>query len=145
MRILGLIALLIWATELKPSWIGEGVRYLFATLTRISTTHSSIRLALSAGSAGRRSTTTRRILRKLLLCSVVLLTVLSLVQVGAVSQPDSRRMPLFENLGTLHHAITTTSEQAQQYFDQALRLVMSSTMKRPFMRLTKPPFSTSRY
>src|SRR5262245_44190813 len=31
--------------------------------------------------------------------------------------------PLFENLGTLHHTITTTSEQAQRYFDQGLRLV----------------------
>ncbi|NOS80771.1 MAG: hypothetical protein E8D46_09305 [Nitrospira sp.] len=31
--------------------------------------------------------------------------------------------PLFDNLGSLHHPITTTSEQAQQYFDQGLRLV----------------------
>lgn len=31
--------------------------------------------------------------------------------------------PLFENLGALHHPITTTSETAQQYFDQGLRLV----------------------
>jgi tetratricopeptide (TPR) repeat protein len=31
--------------------------------------------------------------------------------------------PLFENLGSLHHPITTTSEQAQHYFDQGLRLV----------------------
>ncbi len=31
--------------------------------------------------------------------------------------------PLFDNLGTLHHPITTTSEQAQRYFDQGLRLV----------------------
>ncbi len=30
---------------------------------------------------------------------------------------------LFENLGTLHHAMTTTSSRAQQYFDQGLRLV----------------------
>jgi tetratricopeptide (TPR) repeat protein len=30
---------------------------------------------------------------------------------------------LFDNLGTLHHEITTTSELAQQYFDQGLRLV----------------------
>ena len=30
---------------------------------------------------------------------------------------------LFDNLGTLHHTITTTSEHAQQYFDQGLRLV----------------------
>lgn len=31
-------------------------------------------------------------------------------------------VPLFDNLGTWHHAITTTSEQAQRYFDQGLRL-----------------------
>ena len=31
--------------------------------------------------------------------------------------------PLFNNLGSLHHPITTTSEQAQRYFDQGLRLV----------------------
>ncbi len=31
--------------------------------------------------------------------------------------------PLFDNLGTLHHPITTTSEKTQQHFDQGLRLV----------------------
>ena len=30
---------------------------------------------------------------------------------------------LFDNLGTLHHEITTTSERAQRFFDQGLRLV----------------------
>ena len=30
--------------------------------------------------------------------------------------------PLYDNLGSLHHAITTTSPVAQQYFDQGLRL-----------------------
>jgi tetratricopeptide (TPR) repeat protein len=35
----------------------------------------------------------------------------------------SAPVPLFDNLGTLHHAITTSSEQAQRYFDQGLRLV----------------------
>jgi hypothetical protein len=30
--------------------------------------------------------------------------------------------PLYDNLGTLHHAITTKSPVAQQYFDQGLRL-----------------------
>lgn len=30
---------------------------------------------------------------------------------------------LYDNLGTLHHPITTTSELAQRYFDQGLRLV----------------------
>ena len=31
--------------------------------------------------------------------------------------------PLFKDLGTLHHPITTSSPQAQQYFDQGLRLI----------------------
>ncbi len=31
--------------------------------------------------------------------------------------------PLFDNLGSLHHPITTTSERAQRYFDQGLRLL----------------------
>ena len=31
--------------------------------------------------------------------------------------------PLFDNLGSLHHPITTTSEKAQRYFDQGLRLI----------------------
>jgi tetratricopeptide (TPR) repeat protein len=31
--------------------------------------------------------------------------------------------PLYDNLGTLHHAITTESDVAQQYFDQGLRLI----------------------
>src|SRR6185295_2925265 len=30
---------------------------------------------------------------------------------------------LFDNLGSLHHPITTTSEQTQRYFDQGLRFV----------------------
>ena len=33
--------------------------------------------------------------------------------------------PLFDNLGTLHHPISTSSPKAQQYFDQGLRLVFA--------------------
>ncbi len=33
--------------------------------------------------------------------------------------------PLFDNLGNLHHPITTSSPEAQQYFDQGLRLVFA--------------------
>jgi len=32
-------------------------------------------------------------------------------------------VPLYDNLGSLHHPITTASPKAQQYFDQGLRLV----------------------
>jgi len=42
-------------------------------------------------------------------------------EAAPVDQTDAP--PLFDNLGSLHHPITTTSEQAQRYFDQGLRLV----------------------
>lgn len=70
--------------------------------------------------------TTRQILSGWLLCIVAWLTVLVLCpsQVRAGAPYDSQHpVPLFDNLGTLHHAITTSSEQAQRYFDQGLRLV----------------------
>src|SRR5829696_1986465 len=42
------------------------------------------------------------------------------------SQPTTPRpdtvTPLYDNLGSLHHAITTKSPEAQRYFDQGLRL-----------------------
>ena len=41
----------------------------------------------------------------------------------AASVDQTEAPPLFDNLGSLHHPITTTSEQAQCYFDQGLRLV----------------------
>jgi tetratricopeptide (TPR) repeat protein len=46
---------------------------------------------------------------------------LSVYDAAGASSPDSPT--LFENLGSLHHPITTTSARAQQYFDQGLRLV----------------------
>ncbi len=44
-------------------------------------------------------------------------------QAEAVSADRTDIPPIFDNLGSLHHPITTTSEQAQRYFDQGLRLV----------------------
>jgi tetratricopeptide (TPR) repeat protein len=42
---------------------------------------------------------------------------------GAAPPPDAPlSVPLFDNLGTWHHPISTTSELAQRYFDQGLRL-----------------------
>jgi tetratricopeptide (TPR) repeat protein len=41
----------------------------------------------------------------------------------AVPADQTTAPPLFDNLGSLHHPISTTSELAQQYFDQGLRLV----------------------
>jgi len=43
--------------------------------------------------------------------------------VEAASADQIEASPLFDDLGSLHHPITTTSELAQQYFDQGLRLV----------------------
>ncbi|WP_437299634.1 hypothetical protein [Sorangium sp. So ce426] len=37
--------------------------------------------------------------------------------------PDADRVPLFEDIGALHHPVTTSSQLAQRYFDQGLRLV----------------------
>jgi tetratricopeptide (TPR) repeat protein len=39
------------------------------------------------------------------------------------SEPDAQVTPLYDNLGTLHHPITTRAQVAQQYFDQGLRLI----------------------
>ena len=49
------------------------------------------------------------------------LGMVSLVEAAPADQ--TANPPLFDNLGSLHHPITTTSEQAQRYFDQGLRLV----------------------
>lgn len=49
------------------------------------------------------------------------LSVLALALGGPVQQADS--IPLYDDLGDHHHAITTTAPKAQQYFDQGLRLV----------------------
>src|SRR5437868_1282793 len=43
------------------------------------------------------------------------------VEAGTTDQAEAS--PLFDNLGSLHHAITTSSDRAQQYFDQGLRLI----------------------
>ena len=64
-----------------------------------------------------------RILNGCLLCAAVW-TGYDPAQVSAAVPHDARqRVPLYDNLGTLHHAITTSSEQAQRYFDQGLRFV----------------------
>lgn len=42
---------------------------------------------------------------------------------SAPDPPPEGAVPLFENLGSHHHAVTTSVEAAQSYFDQGLRLV----------------------
>jgi tetratricopeptide (TPR) repeat protein len=48
-------------------------------------------------------------------------SIFSSAEAAPADQDDAPR--LFDNLGSHHHPITTTSEQAQRYFDQGLRLV----------------------
>lgn len=45
------------------------------------------------------------------------------IDLSTASERSTAQVPLFENLGTLHHPITTSSHEAQQYFDQGLRFV----------------------
>src|SRR5258705_12915632 len=57
---------------------------------------------------------------------VVALCILFALPAAAEHQPSRKtadKVPLFDNLGTHHHAITTKSPSAQRYFDQGLRLV----------------------
>src|SRR5829696_8930600 len=51
----------------------------------------------------------------------------ALAFIGACSREPARdaatpKAPLYDNLGSLHHAITTSSPEAQRYFDQGLTL-----------------------
>ncbi|MDF0676143.1 MAG: hypothetical protein P0120_17685 [Nitrospira sp.] len=59
---------------------------------------------------------------RLLLWAVSWLGLLA-IDLAAAAERQASRVPLFDDLGTLHHPITTSSTEAQQYFDQGLRLV----------------------
>ncbi len=59
---------------------------------------------------------------RLLLWAVPWLGLLAL-DLSAAAERHVARVPLFDNLGTLHHPITTNFIEAQQYFDQGLRFV----------------------
>lgn len=56
---------------------------------------------------------------------IFILSVLSalLLSPPAAFAEAQTTVPLFNNLGTLHHPITTRSDPAQRYFDQGLRLL----------------------
>lgn len=87
-------------------------QYLFATLITSQTSPHQY----SAGPISR----SRRSVGQLS-CAAIATLALLLPWGGAAEATES--VPLFLNLGALRHPITTTSEQAQQYFDQGLRLV----------------------
>ena len=46
-------------------------------------------------------------------------------QLGAQEMKSARKVPLFDNLGTLHHPISSKAAEAQKYFDQGMRLVFA--------------------
>jgi tetratricopeptide (TPR) repeat protein len=57
------------------------------------------------------------------LLSIAVLVPMCFASLGYAAQGLTNREPLYDNLGTLHHAITTRNPVAQQYFNQGLRLV----------------------
>jgi tetratricopeptide (TPR) repeat protein len=82
---------------------------------QVFATSSGIRRRVAGGTARSRRPI-RRLVHAVSLC-------LAMVLSHSVAGAASDTVTLFTNLGTLHHTITTTSERAQQYFDQGLRLV----------------------
>ncbi|MCE2559712.1 MAG: hypothetical protein J4F98_14225 [Acidobacteria bacterium] len=54
---------------------------------------------------------------------VVPLIFAALAAAPALGAADEPLAPMLEGLGDLHYAITTSSEAAQRFFDQGLRLV----------------------
>lgn len=56
-------------------------------------------------------------------CGLDFLICLALLVLPIANGTAQAAPPLFDDLGSLHHPISTTSELAQQYFDQGLRLV----------------------
>jgi tetratricopeptide (TPR) repeat protein len=53
---------------------------------------------------------------------VLIAVYLALVSAAACSKPPAPTIPLYDNLGSHQHAITTSSPEAQKYFDQGVRL-----------------------
>jgi tetratricopeptide (TPR) repeat protein len=54
---------------------------------------------------------------------VAVLLAFPVALLGQAQAPDSQPPPIYDDLGSLHHPITTSSEKTQAYFDQGLRLM----------------------
>jgi len=54
--------------------------------------------------------------------AVVLAALLTSAACSRTPEPAAAKAPLYDNLGNLHHEITTSSPEAQRYFDQGLTL-----------------------
>jgi tetratricopeptide (TPR) repeat protein len=73
-----------------------------------------------SGTGGR---AVRAVFSRLGVSLLAAVTILGSSDIAVAALPAAHHpVPLFENLGSLHHPISTTSEQAQRYFDQGLRL-----------------------
>ena len=59
---------------------------------------------------------------KLIVTSILVLFAVSCTKPDQTSQ-TAPGAPFFDDLGSHHHTVTTTSESAQKYFDQGLRLI----------------------
>ena len=62
------------------------------------------------------------IIQKSTVASILFLFAVGCTKPGQELKP-AEGIPLFDNLGTLQHPVTTSNELAQKYFDQGLRLV----------------------
>jgi tetratricopeptide (TPR) repeat protein len=61
-----------------------------------------------------------------LVCSLaVVLSPATLVAQNTPTKSAARAVPLFTDLGSLHHPISTRTTEAQKYFDQGMRLVFA--------------------
>ena len=62
--------------------------------------------------------------KALLSAFIVMVSVMHAIPHAQSQAADlNENVPLFKNLGTLHHSITTAHPRAQQYFNQGLRLI----------------------
>src|SRR4249920_1347488 len=102
----------------KPSWMTKDAQSLFGTLIKTKD-RSSPRLHWSWEK--QRAMGGSMFDTLLVVGMSCWLAIFSLAEANPGDQTAAP--PLFDNLGSLHHPITTTSEQAQRYFDQGLRLV----------------------
>ncbi|MGC3957174.1 MAG: hypothetical protein QM813_04165 [Verrucomicrobiota bacterium] len=59
----------------------------------------------------------------------ILLLTLSALVTALPTHAEKLPGPLFEDLGDLHHPVTTQSKQAQRYFDQGVRLMFGFNHK----------------
>ena len=71
------------------------------------------------------------------LLTALLLLPLSCARQEAAKPVSEKPVPLYAGLGTWHHPISTTSVQAQRYFDQGLILMYSFNRHEAFRSFQK--------